>query len=264
MPELLTSAEAATLLSVAPATVKRWADAGMLSCERTAGKHRRFRRDDVERFRARLGDGPAGWVEFLLAESDPHRIQARLLGERASRGSWHAVASVLAPVIDEIGRMWADKLILVVHEHLASERLSRGIARCAEALPSCAGGPTVLLATAEDEDHTLGLSLVELCVREAGGVTMWAGRRTPAADLAAAAGLHADVLAISASALRDAKDLKRQATAILRGAKRSGVAVLFGGGGPWPAVQAPGFVIRDFQLLNDWISGFEPGRREES
>lgn len=262
--ELLTSAEAANLLSVAPATVKRWADAGMLSCERTAGKHRRFRREDVERFRARLGDGPTGWVEFLLAEADTHRIQARLLGERASRGSWHAVATVLAPVIDEIGRMWADKRILVIHEHLASERLARGLARCAEALPPRRGAPAVLLATAEDEDHTLGLSLVELCVREAGGIAMWAGRRTPAADLAAAADIHADVLAVSASALRDAKELKRQARAIVRGATQSGTAVLFGGGGPWPAVEPPAFVIRDFQELNVWLTGFVPGRREES
>lgn len=254
-PDLLTSTEAADLLAVAPATVKRWADAGLLACEKTAGHHRRFQRGEVERFRSHLGQGPGGWVEFLLGEGDSHLIQARLLGERAARGSWHAVATALVPVVEEIGRLWAQKRILVVHEHLATERLARGLARCAESLTPRTGGPRVLLATAEGEDHTLGLSLVELCVREAGGYTMWAGRNTPAADLGAATELHADVLAISASSLREAKELKRQAALILRGAKRAGVEVVFGGGGPWPAPEPPAALIRDFEELSNWLAG---------
>jgi excisionase family DNA binding protein len=47
----LTSKEAARLLGASEASVKRWADGGLLASEKTAGGHRRFRPEDVARFR---------------------------------------------------------------------------------------------------------------------------------------------------------------------------------------------------------------------
>ena len=47
----LTSTEVADLLGVSEASVKRWADSGLLSTEKTAGGHRRFRPEDVAAFR---------------------------------------------------------------------------------------------------------------------------------------------------------------------------------------------------------------------
>ena len=47
----LTSAEVANLLGVSEASVKRWSDSGVLSKEKTAGGHRRFRPEDVAVFR---------------------------------------------------------------------------------------------------------------------------------------------------------------------------------------------------------------------
>ena len=44
---LLTPAEVAKLFHVDPKTVTRWAQAGKLSCMRTLGGHRRYRRDEV-------------------------------------------------------------------------------------------------------------------------------------------------------------------------------------------------------------------------
>lgn len=46
-----TSKEAARLLGASEASVKRWADGGLLASEKTAGGHRRFRPEDVARFR---------------------------------------------------------------------------------------------------------------------------------------------------------------------------------------------------------------------
>ncbi len=54
----LTPNEAAALLMVAPATLRVWADKGLLKAHTTAGGHRRFLREDVEHFRhGRGGDG---------------------------------------------------------------------------------------------------------------------------------------------------------------------------------------------------------------
>ncbi|HEX8634139.1 MAG TPA: B12-binding domain-containing protein [Pyrinomonadaceae bacterium] len=51
----LTSKEAARLLGASEASVKRWADGGLLPSEKTAGGHRRFRPEDVARFKRENG-----------------------------------------------------------------------------------------------------------------------------------------------------------------------------------------------------------------
>jgi len=47
----LTSTRVAEILGVTASSVKRWADEGLLACERTAGGHRRFQSSEVARFR---------------------------------------------------------------------------------------------------------------------------------------------------------------------------------------------------------------------
>ena len=48
MPELLTPAEVATMFSVDPKTVTRWAKEGKLSSIRTLGGHRRYNKAAVQ------------------------------------------------------------------------------------------------------------------------------------------------------------------------------------------------------------------------
>jgi excisionase family DNA binding protein len=49
-PEWLTLGEAARYLGVAQSTVRKWADQGRLETFKTPGGHRRFRREDLDRF----------------------------------------------------------------------------------------------------------------------------------------------------------------------------------------------------------------------
>jgi excisionase family DNA binding protein len=260
MSESMTSAEVAELLGVAPATVKRWADAGLLPCEKTAGHHRRFLREDVHRFREQQALGAAGpvdaWVDLLTSDADVHEVHARILSARARLGSFHAVATHLAPVLVEIGRRWRAGHLSIVEEHIASELLSRALARCAEAFPIHPRGTRVLLATAEGEEHTLGLALTELVAREAGANTAWVGEPTPSRELVSAlkSGV-ADVLALSASGLRDPRDLARQAKRLMTAATASGARIVFGGAGAWPAptIQPPHVRLEDFRALHDFL-----------
>lgn len=46
---LLTTAQAARLLGVGPATVRRWAAEGKITAVRTLGGHRRFAPEEIER-----------------------------------------------------------------------------------------------------------------------------------------------------------------------------------------------------------------------
>ena len=49
-PEWLTLGEAARYLGVAQSTVRKWADMGRVETFKTPGGHRRFRREDLDRF----------------------------------------------------------------------------------------------------------------------------------------------------------------------------------------------------------------------
>jgi excisionase family DNA binding protein len=259
---LLTSTEAADFLGASPTSVKRWADEGMLPCVRTAGRHRRFTQEDLERFaRDRMGvpgrggpDGASGDVEGWiqdLTEARPYRIQARLYEARSDLGSWRAVCDALGPVIDELGSSWAAGRITVVQEHLASEQLTRALARVSDTVPLPEAAPRAMLATLEDEEHTLGLSLVELALRELGWRSVWIGRKTPLAGLAKALDDQGvSVLAISASIHASDKMKLRQYVRDLRAmCEPRQIQLLLGGRGAWPRPPAYGVVVDDFQHL---------------
>ena len=65
----LTPNEVAELLMVSPVTVRQWAQKGYLKAESTPGGHRRFLRQEIERF-AR---------EHELSLQQPHRDELRIL-----------------------------------------------------------------------------------------------------------------------------------------------------------------------------------------
>src|SRR5689334_23478267 len=58
MTDSLTTKAVAKLLRVSEATVKRWADNGLLQSDKTVGGHRRFSLNAVAHLRRELGIGP--------------------------------------------------------------------------------------------------------------------------------------------------------------------------------------------------------------
>ncbi len=256
---LLTSTEVARRLGVTAATVKRWADTGVLECARTAGRHRRFDPLVVERFQREHGAAAAGrFVDRMLEEAEPIALQADLLRERARLGAWWRVAEWLGPEIEELGARWASRRIGIVEEHLASDRLARAVARCAEALPPRPDAPRILLAAAEGEDHLLGLALVDLCVREEGWRSLWSGRVTPQAELVREVEEGAvDAVALSASVAADRRALAAEAAAVGDACERAGVPLVVGGRGPWPDPLPYGQLVRTFDGLRRWLADVE-------
>lgn len=73
----LTPNEAAGLLMVAPATLRVWADKGLLKAQTTAGGHRRFLREEVERFRRKRdhdSENPADASQRILIVDDENAL----------------------------------------------------------------------------------------------------------------------------------------------------------------------------------------------
>jgi len=119
----------------------------------------------------------------------------------------------------------------------------------------------VLLASAEGDEHTLGLALSEVVFREWGWATRWAGRAAPAPDLASALLRHeADVLALSATAVSPATTLASELGALAPAARAAGGALVLGGAGPWPEPRAPDARVRDFASLRAFLAA-EDARR---
>ena len=259
--ELLSTREVARLAGVGPTAVKRWTDAGLLACVRTAGGHRRFARSEVQRFlgahsAASDSTGREPWVGALLEADDPHALEALLLSERARAGAWHRVAATAGRALTEVGRLWSTGAVTISEEHEASERLARALHRITDGLPLAPRAPRALLACAEGDDHTLGLSLTELVLREAGWASVWAGRRTPFAELGpAVARTRARLLAVSASAgSSDAAALRGQAAELGRIARVQGAALALGGSGAWPDRPRHGARFTEFEAFQRWAN----------
>ncbi len=257
---LITCGEAARRLGVAPATLKRWTESGRLPCVRTAGGHRRFEPDQIARFGERLGSEPDAlrrWVDRLLQDPD-RALSSALLLERARLGAWWRVAEALGSVFGDLGNRWAEGSVCVLEEHAASDRLSRALARCCEPLLPRADRPRMILATAEGEDHTLGLSLVELCARERGWRAVWAGRATPCSELVGAVQRgDVEAVALSASVTSPREVLAREVEELGAACARSGVALVVGGQGPWPDPMPHGRIERTFAGFDTWMQGLE-------
>jgi excisionase family DNA binding protein len=273
-PRLLTTTDFAALAGVGPSSVKRWAEQGVIPSLRTAGGHRRFDREEVERFLRRQhreevapqteAGKPATadpWVASLLS-CQGLQMDAFLLGARARVGSWPGVGERLAEAFADIGRGWRGGEISIAQEHHASEQLQRALARILAMMPSPPGAPICLLACVPGDEHVLGLALAELCLREAGWGAHWLGRNTPVDEIIRVvdAGM-VDLVALSASAAcTDPAPLEAVANQVAHACAGHGRECLLGGSGAWPLDPPAGARrVRTFQELQE-SAARAPGR----
>jgi MerR family transcriptional regulator, light-induced transcriptional regulator len=255
--QTVSAGEAARRLGVAPATIQRWVDSGVLHAERTPGGHRRIYITEVRRLiaaaRPAVLSGPlADWLATLMT-GDPRKVRAALLAARARAGSWAEVADEVASAIAEMGRLWEAGGCQIFEEHAATEALRRGIALCVVEMPCPRVAPSVAMFTVEGERHTLGLSLAELVFAEAGWRIFWLGEGPPASEIGPlVAKVGPDLLVVSASAVTPHAAIARYEAELLRAAGEAGVTVALAGGGTWaPAPKARRVV--SFQDLHSFL-----------
>lgn len=254
IPDPLRLAEAAAFLGVGDTTLKRWTEEGRIACERTAGGHRRFRRDAVLAFRARMGglptaadEGEVGaardsraWLDEPGDPADPTTMSSRLLALRAVSSDWAETADRLcAGLLTEIGERWASGRLTCAGEHALSRSVESALIRVAHAMPVPAGAPLMVLACPAGERHTLGLSLVETAVRERGMAVRFLGADAPTADVVKVVkSLGPVAVGLSASRHpRPPSELLEPAKAVAQACAEVGARLFLGGGGNWPPVR---------------------------
>lgn len=184
---------------------------------------------DLSRTNSRSGHMDAT-VEGLLATIGSHDPQAlrHALGTAQMRmGLAPFVAELVAPLTIAVGEAWAQGRFEVFEEHLYTEVLT-GVLRHAIASLTpqpVLQRPKVLLTTLPQEQHGLGLLMVEALLALEGCSCVSLGTQTPVTDIVAAAQAHrADVVALSFSnvhkaaavraSLRELRTLLPAATAL--------------------------------------------------
>ena len=250
---LISIREAAQLLGISQSTLKRMADQGLVRAQRTPGGHRRFSRSDLLAARQVESDGLGRWLDRLLSAAPVALVQAALLEEYADRGSWREVAEFLGRVLHELGESWARGECSVASEHYAVERLHRALASCADSIPVATNAPTCLLATLSGDSHTLGLSLVEIALRELGWHCHWVGAPIPMSFLSQALDeREPDLVVVTASSFSDnRRAIAKEYEHIASACEERAISLVMGGNGAWPENPRYGKRLREFRELTE-------------
>lgn len=210
--------------------VKRLMDQG--------GRPGKLLAEPVEALSARLSarpdaeaENPADWLIPLLRQREVERLRGELAHRLAREGLERFVAETVPALNRRVGDGWMKGEIEVFEEHLYTEQVQNLLRSAILGLGMRDGRPRVLLTTVKDEEHVLGLLLVEALLAVRGASCVSLGTRTPLADIVgAASATGADIVALSFSGACPRRKA-RDALVELRAALPAQVDLWSGGAG---------------------------------
>jgi excisionase family DNA binding protein len=88
-PDWLNLSQAAEILGVHPSTLRAWADKGDIPAHRTPGKHRRFRRAEIETWAAARRDAKASFSGQLIIQNTLGRTRLQMAEGRLNTMPWY-------------------------------------------------------------------------------------------------------------------------------------------------------------------------------
>jgi len=163
---------------------------------------------------------------------DPRRIGRLVADALHGLGAIGAWTDVVAPTLITIGEEWSAGRLGIEAEHLASEAIAGELRAHTRRLAiDEQAGPTIILASAEDDQHSLPILALDAALAEAGVAAHVLGARLPAPALAdASARLRPRAIFLWASLPRPEDDPLWEVLAGIG----VGTTVVLGGPG-WPA-----------------------------
>lgn len=150
---------------------------------------------------ARVGtDDTAGWIVPMLKARDIDPLRAEL-AQRLARGGLERFVIETVPALNRrIGDGWMNGEIAIFEEHLYTELVQNQLRSAIHALGGRGTRPQILLTTVKDEEHVLGLLMVEALLAANGAFALSLGAQTPIADIVGAArAANTDIVALSFS-----------------------------------------------------------------
>ena len=148
------------------------------------------------------GSDDAG-LEALLALIKQHDADGYLVALQqalARQGLQRFVQDIVVPLTRRVGEAWESGRFEVFEEHLFTELTKRVLRQAIVALPRGLGAPRVVLTSVPDEQHILGLLMLEALLSLEGAQCIPLGTQMPLLEIGRAAEAHrADVVALSFS-----------------------------------------------------------------
>jgi len=195
-------------------------------------------------------------VEGLLAAVsafDADSLTAALWADWGQFGPIGFLQDVVAPLVERVGREWAEGRMEIRHEHFLSERLGDVMRAIRLPLDIRCRGPLVVCATLPGESHAVGLQMVALLLASAGIRVLYLGTEIPPPELGRLVRARgARAVAISVSSAADGAAVKRHLTKLREDMPRS--AQLLVGGSGAPAGRPDIVTVDDFAGLERWAA----------
>jgi MerR family transcriptional regulator, light-induced transcriptional regulator len=201
MTDSLTTKAVAKLLRVSEATVKRWADSGLLQSDKTVGGHRRFSLNAVAHLRRELGIGPgtdkpsrqnaqkSGRIELpatvqfadTLLRGDEQEAGAVLVQAYLSGAALTTLFDeTIAKAMHHIGELWFKGSITVADEHLATRVVFSALQTLsAVMMPVQPTGQKAICCGIEGDLHELPVQLSRIVLESEGWEAQSLGPNTP-------------------------------------------------------------------------------------
>lgn len=197
----LTTRDVAALLLVSEATVKRWADDGLLLPKKTVGGHRRFSIQSIARLRREQGIAPTArsrekrpgekqvtgrlpsadsFSELLLSDNEAEAT-ARLIDAYLQN---HSLATIFDATITgamhRVGDLWFNGTITIADEHLATRVMLSALQKLRSiVVPGRPTGLRVISCGIEGDLHELPIHLAEVIFESEGWDISNLGPNTP-------------------------------------------------------------------------------------
>lgn len=194
----LTTKEVARLLQVSEATVKRWADDGLLQSSKTAGGHRRFSTQSIASLRREKGIAAGPTLPSPKKRRAPSISSSEKFKELILRGEEKEAAALLihgymegqalstlfdktiTEAMHEVGELWFRGTITIADEHLASRVVLNALQQMKGVVASAGpSGMKAICCSIEGDLHELPVHLAEIILETEGWDTRNLGPNTP-------------------------------------------------------------------------------------
>jgi excisionase family DNA binding protein len=257
--KFLTTRELARLWLVSEATVKRWADSGLLPARRTAGGHRRFLLEEVTRFQSERGLGralpPAAAAagpsaKTARARPSARRVPPKQFFEAITRGEDDAAASLLleayldgvpawrlfdeavAGAMRRVGDLWHRGTVTVADEHMATRTAVRAIERVGVSVRRREGTRRAVCCAAEGEQHDVAALCLQVVLESEGWRVANLGANTPFFSLAETVERQRpQLVCVTSTLLQDMERAARDYAQLAEAARSCGALLALGGEG---------------------------------
>lgn len=267
---VLSTADVARLFNVTETTVKRWADEGTLTCQKTPGGHRKFDMRCVVEFAEKNHFEPVGVLTIPEGDRLGQRIQVAVLGrdfpelvaafvEKALSPDpndlsrylsylyqhrvqlWEIHDHIIRPGMEEIGARWFRGEIGVNHEHRASyETLEALVKLQTQIRMKSQKGRSAVCSCLGEELHEIGLRCAAHLFESEGWATTYLGARTPVeAVTTAIRETHPTIVSLSVTYVPPGGIPAKEFRSIVDAAREVNAQVILGGRGAHALLRDP-------------------------